>query len=93
MLFPVNLLTSTEETKSKPGQTASKTYSKPRLTQVTKFTTTQNSHASGTKIETAPHHFSQTLNVPPRVMYREDVNNMVIILMLRGQQIWRQCDM
>jgi len=49
MLFPANLLTSTEKTKSKPGETTSKIYNKPRLMQITKFTTMQNNHASGTK--------------------------------------------
>jgi len=38
MLFPANLLTSTEKIKSKPGETTSKIYNKPRLTEVTKFT-------------------------------------------------------
>jgi len=49
MLFPANLLTSTEKTKSKPGETTTAIYSRPRLMWVTKFTTTQNNHASGTQ--------------------------------------------
>jgi len=49
MLFPANLLTSTEKTKSKPGETTTGIYNKPRLTWITKFTTTQNNHASGTQ--------------------------------------------
>jgi len=47
MLFPANLLTSTEKIKSKPGETTSKIYNKPRLTEVTKFTIVQNNYASG----------------------------------------------
>jgi len=39
-LFPANLLTSTEKTKSKPGETTTAIYNKPRLTRITKFTTT-----------------------------------------------------
>jgi len=49
MLFAANLLTGTEKTKSKAGETTSKIYNKPRLMQITKFTTTQNDHASGTQ--------------------------------------------
>jgi len=49
MLFPVNVLTGTEKTKSKPGETTSKICNKPRLVQITKFTTMQNNHASGTQ--------------------------------------------
>jgi len=49
MLFPANLLTSTEKTKSKPVETIRKIYDKPRLMQITKFTTMQNNHASGTQ--------------------------------------------
>ena len=49
MLFLVSLLTSTKKTKSKPGETTTEIYNKPRLTWITKFTTTQNSHASGTQ--------------------------------------------
>ena len=49
MLFPANLLTSTEKTKSKPGERTTKIYNKPRLMQITKFTTMQNNHASGTR--------------------------------------------
>jgi len=49
MLFPANLLTSTEKTKSKPGETTSKIYNKPRLTQITNFTTAQNNHVPGTQ--------------------------------------------
>jgi len=49
MLFPANLLTSTEQTKSKPGETTSKVYNKPRLMQITTFTTTKNNHAYGTQ--------------------------------------------
>ena len=49
MLFPANLLTSTEKTKSKPTETTTKINNKPRLMLITKFTTTQNNHASGTQ--------------------------------------------
>jgi len=49
MLFVSNLLTSTEKTESKAGETTTEIYSKLRLTRITKFTTTQNSHASGTQ--------------------------------------------
>ena len=43
-----NLLTSTENTKSKPGEQP-ELYNKPRLMRITKFTTMQNNHASETK--------------------------------------------
>jgi len=46
MLFPGNLLTGTEKTKSKPGETTTEIYNKPRLTRITKFTTMQNNHDS-----------------------------------------------
>jgi len=49
MLFPANLLTSTDKTKSKPGATTSKIYSKPSRMQATKFTTTQSNYASATQ--------------------------------------------
>jgi len=49
MLFLANLLNSTEKTKSKPGKTTTEIYNKPRLTQITKFTTMQNNHALGTE--------------------------------------------
>jgi len=49
MLFIANLLTSTEKTKSKPGETTSKIYNKPKLTQITKFTTAQNTIYKGTQ--------------------------------------------
>jgi len=42
-------LTSTEKTKSKQGELITKIYSKPMLTRITKFTTTQNSHTPGTQ--------------------------------------------
>jgi len=48
MLFPANLLASTEKTKSKTQDTTTKIYTEPRLMQITKFTTTQNNHTSGT---------------------------------------------
>jgi len=44
------MLYGTEKTKSKLGETTSKIYNKPRQMQIlTKFTTTQNNHASGTR--------------------------------------------
>jgi len=49
MLFPANLFTSTEQTKSKPGETTSKIYNKLRQMQITKFTTTKNNRAYGTQ--------------------------------------------
>jgi len=49
MLFPAKLLTSSENTKSKPGERTAKIYNKPSLMQITKFTATQNNHASGTQ--------------------------------------------
>jgi len=51
MLFPANLMpiTSTEKSKSKPGERTTKIYNKPRLMQITKFTTMQNNHALGTQ--------------------------------------------
>ena len=49
MLFQANLVTSTERTKSKPGETTTKIQNKPSLIQITKFTTVQNNHASGTQ--------------------------------------------
>ena len=48
MLFLANLLTSTEKT-SKPGETTAEIYNKPRLMGITKVTTMQNNHASGTQ--------------------------------------------
>jgi len=49
MLCPANLLTSTEKKNEKPGETTRKIYNKPRLMQITKFTTMQNNDASGTQ--------------------------------------------
>jgi len=46
-LFPANLLTGTEKTKSKPGERSTNTYNKRRLMQTTKFTTMQYNHAAG----------------------------------------------
>jgi len=44
-----SLLTSTEKTTSKPGATTTEIHNKPRLKRITKFTTMQNNHASGTQ--------------------------------------------
>jgi len=49
MLFPANLLTSAEKTKSKPGETTTNIYNRHRLMQITKFTTKQNNHAKHTE--------------------------------------------
>jgi len=49
MLFPANLLTSTGENETTTRRTTAEIYNKPRLTQITKFTTTQNNHTSGTQ--------------------------------------------
>jgi len=42
-------LTSTEKTKSNPGETTTAIYNKTRLMRMTKLTTMQNNHASGTQ--------------------------------------------
>jgi len=49
MLFPANFLTSNEKTKPKPAERTTKIYNRPKVMQITKFTTTQDNHASGTQ--------------------------------------------
>jgi len=46
MFFLANLFTTTEKTKPKPKERTTKIYNKPRLMQITKFTTMQNNPAS-----------------------------------------------
>ena len=49
MPLPANLSTHTEKTKSKPRERTTKIYNTPQLMHITKFTTTQHNHASGTQ--------------------------------------------
>jgi len=49
MLFQANLLTSAVKTKLNQEKKHTQIYNKPRLAQITKFTTMQNNHASGTQ--------------------------------------------